>query len=62
MQDWGFTTEEHFLTTEDGYIINVARGFLNTSENRKSVLLAHGVFSNGMGFVIFDENSLGRYR
>lgn len=60
MRSWGFKAHDYFLETEDGYIINVVRGYLDTAENKPPVLVAHGLMMNGLNFVLVDELSLGK--
>ena len=47
----GIPCEEHFVTTEDGYILGLQRLVRNTS-NKLPVLLVHGLLTSSDGFVI----------
>lgn len=58
----GFNAENHYVTTTDGYIINVIRATnpLITVElkNKQVLLFVHGILTNGNCFVV---NSLGAF-
>lgn len=52
---YGYPVEEHFVTTADGYIVNLHRipyGKDGVSENRPAVLVMHGVSSSSADFII----------
>ena len=54
---WGYDIEEHFVTTDDGYILGMHRipygsnGPTNSSTNRPAIFLAHCLVCNSAEFV-----------
>ena len=54
---WGYDIEEHFVTTDDGYILGMHRipygsdGPTNSSNNRPAIFLAHCLVCNSAEFV-----------
>ncbi|KYR00533.1 carboxylic ester hydrolase [Tieghemostelium lacteum] len=55
VMSFGYPCEEHFVTTEDGYILGVFRiphGRNQTETNKKPVLLQHGLLDSSITFII----------
>ncbi|XP_057656123.1 lipase member K-like isoform X1 [Diorhabda carinulata] len=60
IRDWpGFTAEEYYLTTEDGYIILVERAYRQITQ-KHPIIIAHGLGANALGWVDRGEVSLAR--
>jgi len=67
IRSFGYDFEEHFITTEDGYINSIWRipskskknYFLsNPNNNNKAILLQHGLLDDGWTWFALRENSL----
>lgn len=60
IQDWpGFTAEEYYLTTEDGYIVLVERAYRKITQ-KNPIIIAHGLGMNALGWVNRGDVSLAR--
>lgn len=49
---YGYKSEEHTVTTEDGYILTVFRCYKNLETIKKVVILHHGTVSSSDDFVM----------
>lgn len=64
IQYYGYEVEVHYVTTEDGYVLTVYRCWSKSfaSQNRKPVMVQHGIQSTSDVFVMNHGNqSLGNF-
>lgn len=59
IRSWGFSAEEHYLTTEDGYKILVERAYGNITKDTP-IVLVHGMMLNALIYVAQAEKSLSK--
>ncbi|KAG5877797.1 hypothetical protein JTB14_019589 [Gonioctena quinquepunctata] len=60
IRSWpGFTAEEHYLTTEDGYEVLVERSYSKITQETP-IIIVHGIAMNALGWVNRGNVSLAR--
>ncbi|XP_050510205.1 lipase member J-like [Diabrotica virgifera virgifera] len=60
IQSWpGFTAEEHYLTTEDGYRVLVERSYSKITQ-KNPIIIVHGIAMSAFGWVNRGNVSLAR--
>lgn len=68
IQSWGYQSEEHFVTTEDGYILTIHRipGKVKKDGRKVPILMGHslvgtsaiwtfGPTSNSLAYILADQ-------
>ncbi|KAJ8977713.1 hypothetical protein NQ317_007261 [Molorchus minor] len=56
IQSWEVVAEEHYITTDDGYILLLERAYIKTGGT--PILIVHGIAMNSLGFIYRGQNSL----
>ncbi|KAJ8952293.1 hypothetical protein NQ318_007461, partial [Aromia moschata] len=51
IQSWKVTAEEHYIVTDDGYVLLLERAF-STVSRKYPIIITHGIAMNGLAYVM----------